>query len=489
MKTRNNRFGFVPDLLAIARGRPPGQLIIQMSDICNAACPQCELRKSSRFERKTLPAADIRRMIDKAAENGFQSVSFTGGEPFLHRDTLIELIRHAKAAGIRYIRTGTNGFMFRGHDKPGFDARIHNLAEDLARSGLYTLWISLDSAVPEVHEEMRGLPGVVKGIEKALPILREHGVYPAANLGINRNTGGRYHELAEAMGQDPAEPGALYELFRESFGRFYRRAAELGFTIANACYPMSVETSGGESLDSVYGASSSDHVVSFTGPEKAQLFRALFDTIPEHRGNIRIFTPRSSLAALAAFYETGEAKTYPCPGGIDYFFVAARSGNAFPCGFRGREDLGKFWDIDFESLGRDAVCRRCDWECYRDPAELLGPALDFRRAPLGLARKAASEKGRIGLGLWIEDVRYYRACSFFSGGKPPNYRLMKRFEKLIVETPGESAGDMSLGTDRAALTAPSGPALIESLASPQAAEERNIRDTAAGGIAAAGRAR
>jgi hypothetical protein len=32
---------------------------------------------------------------------------------------------------------------------------------------------------------MGGLNGVIKGIEKALPIFHKHGIYPAANLGIN----------------------------------------------------------------------------------------------------------------------------------------------------------------------------------------------------------------------------------------------------------------------------------------------------------------
>jgi hypothetical protein len=88
------------------------------------------------------------------------------------------------------VRTGTNGFLFREHDRPDFASRMADLAKILVASGFNAFWISVDSADADLHEINRGLPGVIQGIKKALPILHDHGLFPAANLGINRLTGG-----------------------------------------------------------------------------------------------------------------------------------------------------------------------------------------------------------------------------------------------------------------------------------------------------------
>jgi len=106
----------------------------------------------------------------------YAAKAFTGGEPFLHRQDILELVRHATRAGIPYTRTGTNGFLFMHHDRPGWKSRIQRFADDLAGTGLYTFWISIDSADADVHKTMRGLPGVIRCIEKALPILHRRGI-------------------------------------------------------------------------------------------------------------------------------------------------------------------------------------------------------------------------------------------------------------------------------------------------------------------------
>lgn len=67
---------------------------------------------------------------------------------------------------------------------------MHDLAERLSKTNLRNLWISIDSADASTHEQMRGLHGVIEGIKIALPIFHEYGIFPAANLGINRNMGG-----------------------------------------------------------------------------------------------------------------------------------------------------------------------------------------------------------------------------------------------------------------------------------------------------------
>ena len=75
-------------------------------------------------ERSKLSLSDAKRTIDEPAARGVASLSITGGEPMLFQEEVIQLLRHARAAGIRYTRTGTNGFLFTGHEGPGFEARL-----------------------------------------------------------------------------------------------------------------------------------------------------------------------------------------------------------------------------------------------------------------------------------------------------------------------------------------------------------------------------
>lgn len=401
-------------MLALLRGRVPGQVVIQYTDRCNATCPQCGMRVTASFPRSKLDTGAAKRIIDAAAAKGVQALSFTGGEPLLFAEELIGLLKYAGEAGIPYLRTGTNGFLFMHADSQAFSGRVHRLAEQLAGTPLRNFWISLDSADPSLHERMRGLPGVIKGIEKALPIFHEYGIYPAANLGINRNLGGENEKFTPGQAeQDPEE----YRLqVRQALRKFYRFILNLGFTMVNACYPMSMESQGEAGLSAVYGANSVDQVIRFSPGEKLLLFQALFDVIPEYRQVIRIFTPRSSLYALMRQYQGNANYGKPCRGGRDFFYVDAKDGCTYPCGYRGHENLGRFWDLDLRRCNTGDACRKCDWECFRDPSELFGPVLDFFRSPWHLAAGFMKDReyGRV----WREDLLYYKKCDFFNGRKP-----------------------------------------------------------------------
>ena len=391
---------------SILGGRIPGQLVIQYTDACNAMCPQCGMRKTEKFQRAKISREEVCRIIDSAAEQKIQAISLTGGEPFLYKDELIGLIRYASDRKIPFIRTGTNGYLFTNWKRPEYVYEIHDLAERLSKTNLRNLWISIDSADAASHEEMRGLRGVIKGIEIALPIFHEYGIYPAANLGINRNVGG-IGKLPMQM-EDEA---SFYNGFKDAFDEFYQFVIGLGFTMVNACYPMSMSEKSKE--DAVYGAVSNSAIVTFTKEEKVQIFRALMDVIPKYRSRIRIFTPLTSLYSLVKKYEGSDAYGMPCRGGTDFFYVDALKGNTYPCGYRGSEDLGKFYDLDLRKNAKTPYCRECDWECFRDPSEQIGFLIEAIRHPF----KTMREKDSVYWKLWKQDLYYYNRCSYFNGRK------------------------------------------------------------------------
>jgi MoaA/NifB/PqqE/SkfB family radical SAM enzyme len=417
-------------LRAFINNRIPAQLVIQLTNHCNAHCPQCGMRVTADIQRSTLDDDSIKRMLDAAGRQGVQAVSFTGGEPLIYLDRLLALIQHAGGVGIPLIRTGTNGFLFRNSHKPDFIDRMHKLADRLAATPLRNLWISLDSAHPKVHEQMRGLKDVVSGIEKALPILHAAGIYPSANLGINRNIGGDMTRLLRPDPDTTAEDyhQRFYHAFQQAFDQFYHLARHLGFTMVNTCYPMSIsDDEADQGLSAVYAATAAEDIVRFTASEKLALYQALMDTIPSHRHRLRIFTPLSALHMLIRQYRKDDRGPEPfgCRGGTDFFFVNATDGNTYPCGYRGNENLGPFEKLILQEMRPNGDCRRCDWECFRDPSELCAPMLNARMQPLDLLRHI--HRDRIHFQNWLEDIRYYRACELFDGRQPINLPRLSRF--------------------------------------------------------------
>lgn len=403
------------DFSRLCSGRVPGQLVIQFTDHCNAACPQCDMNVNHAYPRHRLDQERIKKIITQAASCGFRSLSFTGGEPFLYYKDLLQLIHYACEHRIPYIRTGTNGFFLRNQD----NLKIETMAQELACSGLRNLWISIDSADTVLHEEIRGLPGVIEGIRRALPVFHACGLYPAANLGINRLLGGPPDDSLNN------KPERFYESMISALDRFFKFVIELGFTMANVCYPMGADLSEEHSLHPVYGAHSPHFMVEFTREEKIQIFRALQSVIPRYRSRIRIFTPLSSLYALEKQLGPDPEFSFPCRGGIDFFFVSARDAMVYPCGYRGQECLGSFPDL---KRGQQFNCRLCEWECFRDPSELISPLMIALQHPGKLLSKFSQNKTYARL--WWSDLHYYRACRFFNGRLSPESSRVAGFMRM-----------------------------------------------------------
>ncbi len=412
----------------------PGQLVIQMTDRCNAHCPQCGMRVTEPFPRSTLSMDDIKRILDAALLRKVQAVSFTGGEPLLHVDALCELITYAGKLGIPYIRTGTNGFMFSRPERSDFKYRIEKLADKLALTPIRNFWISIDSYIDTVHEKMRGFKNIIKGIETAMPIFHRYGLYPSANIGINRNIGGNATRLLRNRHKDMTEEAylsAFHTEYKQAFNVFFQFIIDIGFTIVNTCYPMSVsneeKTSG---LEAVYAATTTSDIVRFGPGEKAVLFKSLLQAVNAYRKKIRIFSPTCSLHMLCSYYQRRKPEPYPCRGGLDFFFVDAKDANTYPCGYRGNDSYGKFWEMGKQRYYLETPCTRCDWECFRDPSELFGPLVEMLSHPFRLLKRIHSDVPFYKY--WLNDLRYYRCCDYFNGRMAPDYRRLTDFRPVFM---------------------------------------------------------
>lgn len=392
------------------KNKVPGQIVIQFTNVCNALCPQCEMRKSNNIKRNTLSGNKIKAIIDKASKNKIAAVSLTGGEPLLFPETLKEHLLYAKEKKIHFTRTGTNGFFFeRKHSN--YDKKVASTAKLIKDSKVRNFWISIDSCDPFQHEKMRGFERQVEGIYKGLPVFNDSGIFPCANLGINKGMGGK-KTLELNIKNYSCEKSYLSDfenIYESAFSDFFVFISELGFTMANCCYPMSTAPDSNK-IDPVYFAASQDSIVNFSRNEKISIFKALYRAIEKSRNKINIFNPLSSVFQILNHYQKN-ILPFPCFGGDSFFFTDALSAKTYPCGFRNKEIIPD----EFKKNQNKLFCSNCDWECFRDPSTLLFPFSKILSSPFKGYKNL--KKNREFFKIWKQDIKYYMACGFFNSNK------------------------------------------------------------------------
>ncbi len=139
-------------------GRQIDYLRVSVTDRCNFRCVYCmpEQGFPATSKSENLTSAEISRLVRIGASLGLTKVRLTGGEPLLRKD-LPALI--ASFGPLHDLSCTTNGFL------------LEEMADDLVRSGLSRVNVSLDTLQPDrfVDIARRGsLAKVMKGIESAL---------------------------------------------------------------------------------------------------------------------------------------------------------------------------------------------------------------------------------------------------------------------------------------------------------------------------------
>jgi len=83
----------------------PEEVIFAPTGRCNLSCAHCHVTRGP----AELVASEAVSFLDTCAEGGIERVGFSGGEPFLRLDFLVEVTRAAVARGLFFDRLMTNG--------------------------------------------------------------------------------------------------------------------------------------------------------------------------------------------------------------------------------------------------------------------------------------------------------------------------------------------------------------------------------------------
>jgi len=134
--------------MAVAKSAKDRRPIVvwNLTRTCNLKCIHCYTNSEAKRYPNELPTETCKTVLDDLAEFQVPAVLFSGGEPLVRPD-LFELAAHARAQKLHVVLS-TNGTLI-----------DREKAEKLKELEFSYVGISLDSAIPAIHDHFRGVEG------------------------------------------------------------------------------------------------------------------------------------------------------------------------------------------------------------------------------------------------------------------------------------------------------------------------------------------
>ena len=140
----------------------PRQVFWDITAHCNLRCVHC-YNADEKPDDRDLSTEQVKRTLDELSEAGVQTLTFSGGEPFIRKD-FVDLVTYAAGLGFGYVSVATNGTLL-----------DRDTARQLKHPKLY-IQVSIDGDVAEIHDRMRGVAGCFDEAVRGLQALLAEGV-------------------------------------------------------------------------------------------------------------------------------------------------------------------------------------------------------------------------------------------------------------------------------------------------------------------------
>ena len=174
-----------------ARAVPPlNTLYFYLTEGCNLRCRHCWIEPPHQSEKRQYPSLDpelFRHILEQAKPLGLASVKLTGGEPLMH-PRIGEILAILREEKLRF-NVETNGVLC-----------TPEVVQDLVRSGLYHISVSLDGADAETHEWVRGVKGCFEAALQGIRNLVAAGIRPQVIMTLMRRNVGQIESLVRLAG-------------------------------------------------------------------------------------------------------------------------------------------------------------------------------------------------------------------------------------------------------------------------------------------------
>jgi radical SAM protein with 4Fe4S-binding SPASM domain len=123
--------------------RAPIRVAWLITHRCNLMCKHCYISASPSITSDELALPQVKKILERIAENGVFIVYYTGGEPFVRKD-FMEILKYTSMLGLK-IGISTNGLLLND-----------DVITELAKLDVIKVQVSLDGASKETHEFIRG---------------------------------------------------------------------------------------------------------------------------------------------------------------------------------------------------------------------------------------------------------------------------------------------------------------------------------------------
>ena len=308
------------DMLRLIRHGGPAICNVAVTNSCNARCDFCNFAngKVEKSDLRWIDADQFERALDILYQRGIRYLNIFGGEPLLH-PRLTEMIAMAIARNMAPAII-TNGWLL--------PAKL----EELAATGLKTIYVSIDAPAVAQHEANRGLAGLCERIRQATARMPKLGITPIAQIAMSKLIGD-YRDLVPFL-------------------------RDLGFTALTFSYPQQARL-GSSSL----AWSTSSNLVQFTPGE----LHSAFDQVNGLRKVFPVNNPRASVNDMKRHVDK-QPQQFVCYGGYKSFYMDWNY-DLWRCD-AWRERLCPVWDFLQTPLVRDG-CTNCIADCYRDSSVML----------------------------------------------------------------------------------------------------------------------
>jgi radical SAM protein with 4Fe4S-binding SPASM domain len=186
----------------------PLLVIWEVTRACALACAHCRADAIARRDPRELTTGEGKALLDQVAGFGDPAplVVLTGGDPMWRKD-LAELVAHGTNAGLKVALTPS-----------GTAAATRERLRELRDAGLRRLAVSLDAAVPDVHDGFRGVRGSFNWTRRIIDDAIHLGLSLQINTTVSAWTLPGLHDMATFVRGLPLELWAVFFLVQTGRG-------------------------------------------------------------------------------------------------------------------------------------------------------------------------------------------------------------------------------------------------------------------------------
>lgn len=181
-----------------ARERRP-IVVWNLTRTCNLKCVHCYTDSEARRYPDEVTTEQAKIVLDDLAAFKVPAVLFSGGEPLVRPD-LFELAAHARSKGLHVVLS-TNGTLIN-----------RETAQKLKDLEFAYVGISLDSAIPAVHDEFRGMSGAFARTMEGFKHCRAVGQKVGLRLTLTRHTAENLDQLFDLIEREGIDRACFYHL-------------------------------------------------------------------------------------------------------------------------------------------------------------------------------------------------------------------------------------------------------------------------------------